>query len=583
MKKLLVGLLVVALFIGISPEASFQSGGINPAKGTSVGKVRYYYKDSINNASVMTEDYEVFEQNLINEEEIDVVLEMSYDFGGCICRQLISKASTKEEVDAIRDIHREEIREFYLEKNSSFVDENALLSDDMDYNLVVCQYAPYIVIEFEDVAEFNSCSAQITSLAEQSDIEGINICVPMAIENSYVTTVDSSDSPEYPLSKAISDVAASSKTYDGEGVSVGIIEADGVAYNRNHSDFDNLTIRTVGHAIDDPHAIMVTRILCGSAGVAPGVDEAFIYKATTDTQLVGGLDWMVDNGVNIVNLSLEAEEYRGQYVWLSGVLDCYIRDNFITIVAAAGNYGKATIPLTNYIGSGYNTITVGALDANNKLSSYSSHGVWAEVFSQKPTLSAPGTHIRLDSSTIDMGTSFSTPIVSGIVAKLMDEYPFLMMYPEAVIASLTASATPVFSQGNTWSVKAGAGRVNYSRAREAVGNCITFSNRSDNSGIVINTDTISVTSNNRIKVAAVWLTNSETMERDDPAIVRNHTNYDLELWNSSVRLASSTGETNIEYINYYNTNNTTLIIKIRQMAAIVSGEEDVGAFTWIEE
>ena len=582
MKKLLAGLLVIALFVGMLPEAFLYAGDTNRANSNSVGKVRYYYKDSINNASVMTEDYEEFEQSLTNTEEIDVVLEMSYSFDGCICRELINKSSTKEEIDDIRNIHREEIKEFYFTQNSNFVEENNILCDDMEYNLVVCQYAPYIVIEFSEVAEFNSCSAQIIDLAEHGDIEGIDICVPITLESSTVPTVSINNAPEYPLSEAILDVAAASQTYDGEGVSVGIIEAKGVAYNRNHSDFDNLTIRTIGHAMDDPHAIMVTRILCGSAGVAPGVNEAFIYKATTDTQLVGGLDWMVDNGVNIVNLSLASDIYRGEYLWLSAVLDCYVRDNYITIVGAAGNHGETARPLTNYIAMGYNVIAVGALDANNNLSSYSSWADAGSALSRKPTLSAPGTKIRLDNTTIDSGTSFSTPIVSGIVAKLMDEYPFLMMYPEVVMASLIVSATPVNYQGNVWDSQTGAGRINYTKARNAVGNCCTFSNRSDITGVV-DTDTISVTPNNRIKVAAVWLTNSQTMNTGDAVIERNHTNYNLELWNNSGVLVSSTDFSNIEYINFNNTNNNTLIIKLRQLEAIVSGEEDIGAFTWIAE
>ena len=286
MKKLLSCILIIALFVGTFSGLSWATEETNQSYEETIGKVRYYYTDFASNASVMTEDYVEFENNITGVEEIDVVLEMSYDFSGCICRELINKTSTKEEINAIREIHKEEIKNFYFDKNLNFVEEHNLLCDGMEYELVVCQYAPYIVIEFDEVANFNSCSAQIISLAEQEDIKGIDICIPMNLETSTVPTVSIANAPEYPLAEAIIDVSASNQTYSGDGVSVGIIEAQGVAYNRNHSDFDNLTIRTVGRAIDDPHAIMVTRILCGSAGVAPGVDEAFIYKATTDTQLV---------------------------------------------------------------------------------------------------------------------------------------------------------------------------------------------------------------------------------------------------------------------------------------------------------
>ncbi len=89
-----------------------------------------------------------------------------------------------------------------------------------------------------------------------------------------------------------------------------------------------------------------------------------------------------------------------------------------------------------------------------------------------------------------------------------------MLYPEAVTASLIASAKQIHFQGNQWSNRAGAGCVNYTKAREAVGNCIVFSNRNNNPGI-IDTEIFSTVPNERIIISAFWLANIGAVNRND--------------------------------------------------------------------
>ena len=189
-------------------------------------------------------------------------------------------------------------------------------------------------------------------------------------------------------------------------------------------------------------------------------------------------------------------------------------------------------PYTNYTATGYNTITVGATDANNNMGSFSSYGLANTAPGRKPTISAPGVNIEVFDGIYRSGTSYSAPMVAGVVVKLIDEFPEYEYCPEVIIASLVASATRVNGSSITWDTHAGAGRVNYPKAREAMENVILFENF-DN---VIQTrvqETINFTPGKTIKAAAFWLAKSDTHDDNTLVIPYTYTDYDLRLATTS--------------------------------------------------
>ena len=202
---------------------------------------------------------------------------------------------------------------------------------------------------------------------------------------------------------------------------------------------------------------------------------------------------------------------------------------------------------------------------------------------RKPTLSAPGTKINFGDNQ-KTGTSFAAPMVTGVIAKLIDEKPGLAGFPELVMTSLIASATPVSGQGNYWDVHAGAGRVNYQKAREAVKNASRIINDSDTIGELINRQ-ISVEPGRRIKVVAFWFAKPSTYTANSTVTPNIHTDYDLKITTSNGSyITGSSGYTNIEYINYNNTSNNTLKIVLNQYSAqIINDSWDYGGITWCYE
>ncbi|MEJ2048483.1 MAG: S8 family peptidase, partial [Calditrichota bacterium] len=156
----------------------------------------------------------------------------------------------------------------------------------------------------------------------------------------------------------------------------------------------------------------------GIAGVAPNIRVMALRAGTAsgyleEDDVAEAIIYAVQNGCKIINMSFgdvvfsnllkEAVEYGYQH----GLL----------FVASAGNSGNNIL---QYPASYDETISVGATDIDNNLASFSSFG-------SKLVLVAPGQDILSTSRNGEYGTysgtSFSAPMVSGVLALLWSLYP----------------------------------------------------------------------------------------------------------------------------------------------------------------
>jgi len=124
--------------------------------------------------------------------------------------------------------------------------------------------------------------------------------------------------------------------------------------------------------------------------------------------LADGIIWAVDNGVNVINISIEIQEPTSR---LEEAVN-YAWDNGAVVVAAAGNEGNDT-PV--YPAAYDNCIAVTALRENDTLAPLANHGKWVSV-------AAPGFEIYStlpgDDYGYKHGTSFAAAYVSGLAAIL---------------------------------------------------------------------------------------------------------------------------------------------------------------------
>jgi len=151
----------------------------------------------------------------------------------------------------------------------------------------------------------------------------------------------------------------------------------------------------------------------GIAGMAPG-SQLMNVKVANDkgrcqaSAVVKGIIWAVNNGANVINISVELEEPSPElegavnYAWSQGVV----------IVAAAGNEGSQS-PV--YPACYENCIAVAATRQDDTLAPLSNYGDWVDI-------AAPGFNIYStlpdNSYGYKSGTSFASAYVSGLAALL---------------------------------------------------------------------------------------------------------------------------------------------------------------------
>jgi serine protease AprX len=281
----------------------------------------------------------------------------------------------------------------------------------------------------------------------------------------------------------------------GAGVSVAVIDT---GINGDLPDFQSTNgqgSRVVETAVTNPnaqtatdgygHGTDVAGIIAGNGlnrgssdplygqfiGVAPHADLVSI-KVSDDSgnanvlNVIYGLQFAVDHrsdfNIRVVNMSLDSttpESYTtdpldaaAESAWMHGLV----------VVAAAGNRGSASDAVQYAPANDPYVITVGAVDengqsnpANDTIASWSSHGTTQDGF-QKPDVYAPGAHIvsvlAPDSSFASMcpgcivggayirtgGTSMAAPMISGLVADLLQFHP--NWAPDQVKGALMSSS-----------------------------------------------------------------------------------------------------------------------------------------------
>jgi serine protease AprX len=244
---------------------------------------------------------------------------------------------------------------------------------------------------------------------------------------------------------------------------------------------------------DQGHGTLVAGIAAGASPLYPGVAQnaPIVSVRTSDAQgmstvsdVIAACDWILANkdtyNIRVANFSLRGAvetsfrvdplDKAVERLWFSGV----------TVVAAAGNHGTGTGPVSMSYAPGNDpfVITVGALDEqqtsdplDNTLAWWSGYGTTMDGFA-KPEVAAPGRFMIgavPPNSTIAReyadrvvapgymwmsGTSFAAPVVSGIAAQMLARHPDWS--PDQVKGALMRTTNYLYGPG----LSAGVGEVN---------------------------------------------------------------------------------------------------------------------------
>lgn len=197
----------------------------------------------------------------------------------------------------------------------------------------------------------------------------------------------------------------------------------------------------------------------GEAGVAWNVKilPVKVINSVGDgnsSAVANGIHWAADHGATVLNLSIGGPDFSQAVAREVG----YARSRNITVVAAAGNEPTER----DYPADDQNVITVGASDENNNPADFTS-------VVNKVDLAAPGVKIAayLPEKSSDLyvtsGTSFSAPIVTGVIALMQSVKPGLRQ--EDALTILKNTARDIGAAGPD--AQSGAGLVDAARAVKA--------------------------------------------------------------------------------------------------------------------
>ncbi|MFC2083453.1 S8 family peptidase [Bacteroidota bacterium] len=246
----------------------------------------------------------------------------------------------------------------------------------------------------------------------------------------------------------------------GEGVVIGILDT-GFLWEE-HETFKDLEIidefdfvyndKDTGNDGDASHGTAVLSLIGGFEEgilISPAFNAGFLLAKTEDirseTQIeednfAAALEWMESKGVDVVNASLgysefDSEEESYTYEDMDGKTTIVTRayekafEKGVVVVNSAGNEGNTSWLYITAPSDGKNVLSIGAVDSKNKIAGFSSRGPTFDG-RVKPEVVAQGvSNIVASASSSNYyfggGTSFSGPIVTGIVAQILSLYPHL--------------------------------------------------------------------------------------------------------------------------------------------------------------
>lgn len=368
--------------------------------------------------------------------------------------------------------------------------------------------------------------------------------------------------------------------YNGRFIKIGIVEPGMMDVNSSFLDSSHCVCYNESNYTEriTTHATYMAAIIGGINGICP---QSTLYGADLHGTPNQELDFMIQNNVNVINMSFGEANPTGVYGADSCYMDFVVKNYKIIIVASSGN-AEGTNSNVGNPGLGYNVITVGSVEDNGTRSSFSSYNVVSGA--PKPTVMMYGDNIMLpNSSTIITGTSASCAIVAGVVGLILNRFPTLLYHPQVLTAILMATASDSghsysYQSGVNLSDEVGAGIVSFERFEEAYSNAFDGRNTYSTIYTSIYERRMNLVAGKYLQAAICWYADA------NGELGGTHfTNYELYLYDElDAIMCFSLSETScVEFIHYQIPESGEYYIQVIETSDAVETNEWIG-FCWYQ-
>jgi len=270
----------------------------------------------------------------------------------------------------------------------------------------------------------------------------------------------------------------------GEGIRISIIDVGFRGANQNNqlnhlfannkiiASWDFSRNKALDFEKGPTHGTMVTSFIVGKLdsiqiGHAPNAEVLFakmksIMKSNKSMEeaWLKALEWSHRKGARLVNSSVGYTEGNHTLDMLTGdtclmsLAANLASKKGMLIVNSAGNEGRSDWKMIAFPGDADSVLTVGAVDPKSGIrTDYSSYGP-SKNLKLKPNLTAIGDVFCLNGTGLKRleGTSFSTPLVTGYAACILQNQPYLTPVNLMDTIQKTASLYPYFDYSHGYGV-----------------------------------------------------------------------------------------------------------------------------------
>ena len=509
-------------------------------------------------------------ESSVQPNSMTVQIQVDYEFVGNLSlsrptrieKTLISSSETNK----IKTEHRAETKKYHKGNNNQVL---SIIDKTCYQDIYVSSYAPFIDITY-DLEYFMKHQEYILELFTKNN----------SITN--VTVIESYVDYENYIYYAVNDTGLGdvyyNRTKTGLGVVIGLLESGVV--DTSHPNLQNSCIEVRSHILNvtrsKEHATEMAQMICGDYGMAP--DALVLSAAVYGSTLTDEVEWMLDNNVDIINMSFGNANSLGTYDSMSAYVDYIMAENYVLVVASAGNNGLGDGYIDNP-GLSYNAITTGAVNYDNSLAQYSSYEVISGPI--KPTIGMYGTVDLHDADdTRVQGTSSSAALTTGMLSLVLQQYSTFVVNREQLYALMCANAIDPMdgysynAEENGFSKPLGAGVFNYANM---------ISNYS-NSGMTYSSGTVAL--NSPVYTKSIYLTLGQTLRFSIATIASSNgnvsgisfTDYDIFIYapNGSIVKWANSSNSIIELAIYKAASSGTYRVEILQASERVKTRDYIG-------